>query len=127
MIVIDETLGGERVRRMTLESLQERTTAREIIRARVWQEVQEYNAAARQKVFSGLVLPADNHERLNAASTTFKPIDWEKQFATALRAFESNGFFILAGDHQLSELDEEAETGPETEISFVKLTPLVGG
>lgn len=127
MIVIDETLGGERVRRMTLDSLHERTTAREIIRARVWQEVQDYNAAGRQKAFSGLVLPADNHERLNDKDSKFKPIDWENQFATALRAFESNGFFILAGDHQLSELDAEVETGPETEISFVKLVALVGG
>lgn len=125
VILIDETLGGQRSHAMTLDSLHERTTAREIIRARIWQEVQEFNASGRRESFKGLVQRQDSHEKLNTAK--FQPVDWEKQLATALRAFESNGFFILVGDRQIAELDEEIEVGPETEVSFVKLVPLVGG
>jgi hypothetical protein len=110
---------------MTLDSLHERTTAREIIRARIWQEVQEFNASGRRESFKGLVQRQDSHEKLN--TNKFLPVDWEKQLATALRAFESNGFFMLVGDRQIAELDEEIEVGPETEVSFVKLVHLVGG
>jgi hypothetical protein len=125
VILFDETLSGQRTQAMTLDSLHERTTAREIIRARIWQEVQEFNASGRRESFKGLVQRQDSHEKLN--TNKFLPVDWEKQLATALRAFESNGFFMLVGDRQIAELDEEIEVGPETEVSFVKLVHLVGG
>jgi len=125
VILFDETLSGQRTQAMTLDSLHECTTAREIIRARIWQEVQEFNSAGRREGFKGLVQRQDSHEKLNPAK--FQPLDWEKQLATALRAFETNGFFLLVGDRQIAELDEEIDIGPETEVSFVKLVPLVGG
>jgi hypothetical protein len=125
VILFDETLSGQRIQAMTLDSLLERTTAREIIRARIWQEVQEFNAAGRREGFKGLVQRHDSHEKLNPSK--FQPVDWEKQLATALRAFETNGFFLLVGDRQVTELDEEIDIGPETEVSFVRLVPLVGG
>ncbi len=127
MILFDEILGGQRVRALTLESLNERTTVREIIRARIWQEVQEHNAARRTTAFQGLVRPADHPESLNKTKDRFHPIDWEKQFAAAIRAFETNGFFLLIGDRQITDLDEEIDIEPETEVNFVKLVPLVGG
>jgi hypothetical protein len=125
VILFDETLSGQRTQAMTLDSLHERTTAREIIRARIWQEVQEFNAAGRRECFKGLVQRQDSPDKLNPAK--FQPVDWELQLATALRAFETNGFFLLVGDRQIAELDEEIDIGPETEVSFVKLVPLVGG
>ncbi len=59
MIIIDETLTGDRLNSFTLDSINERMTLREIIRARIWQEVHEYNAAERSSAFPGLVRPAD--------------------------------------------------------------------
>jgi hypothetical protein len=56
-----------------------------------------------------------------------KEIDWEQQFQRALQAFERNGFFVLVGDKQAMKLEEEFDVKVDTEISFVKLTPLVGG
>ena len=45
----------------------------------------------------------------------------------ALEAFGRNGFFVLVGDKQAVSLDEEFEVKVDTEVSFVKLVPLVGG
>lgn len=128
MIIVDETVGGNRLHTFTIESLEEKLTVREIIRARIWQEVQEYNSQQRAGAFRGLIVPTEAETRLNGLkAAVFKPIDWEKQYETALRAFESNGFFMLVGDRQAESLDEVFATGAETEVSFVKFVPLVGG
>src|SRR5687768_9236295 len=44
LTIYDETSSGERTGELTLDFLTERVTAREIIRARVYQEVTERNA-----------------------------------------------------------------------------------
>jgi hypothetical protein len=54
-------------------------------------------------------------------------IDWEAQRDVALDAFAANGFFVLVGDRQVESLDERIRIGLGTEVSFVKLVPLVGG
>ncbi len=122
-------MSGQRLRRFSIEeSLRERLSVREIIRARIWQEVQEYNAQQKAAKFEGLILPTDEEQRLNVDKAgSFKPIDWERQYQTALRGFETNCFFILIGEQQASSLDEEFVMEAETEVSFVKLVPLVGG
>lgn len=128
MIIVDETLGGDRTQVFTIESLDENLAVREIIRARIWQEVQEYNALQRAGTFKGLVQPIEAETRLKGPQAkSFKPIDWEKQFEIAVRSFETNGFFILIGERQAESLDEVFRIGAETEVSFVKFVPLVGG
>ena len=45
-----------------------------------------------------------------------------------MAAFARNGYFILVGDHQVEDLDEVVDlTGADQHVTFVKLTPLVGG
>jgi hypothetical protein len=56
-----------------------------------------------------------------------RPIDWEKQAAKAVEAFERNGFFSLVDDRQAESLDDTIQLTPTTTVSFVKLVPLVGG
>lgn len=127
MIIVDESLTGERLHTFTLDSLEERMTTREIIRARIWQEVHEHNAE-RRSGFRGFIQPLAEIGRSGAAEPAgFKPVDWEAQYQLALRAFESNGYFILVGDRQAESLDETFQVGAETEVSFVKFVPLVGG
>lgn len=127
MTITDATPSGERLYSFTLDSLNERMTVREILRARIWQEVQDHNQQ-NAGVFRGLVQPVGAERMLNGVKLrTPRPIDWEAQFRRACEAFETNGFFILIADRQAESLDEEFEMGVETEIQFVKLTPLVGG
>ena len=58
---------------------------------------------------------------------TRRKIDWQEQFQRALESFARDGFFVLVGDQQAEDLDQEFEVKVETEVSFVKLMPLVGG
>jgi len=75
-----------------------------------------------------LVEPTNAERVLNGYKLKAKrKIDWEEQHKRALEAFERNGFFVLVGDKQAESLDQEFEVKVETEVSFVKLVPLVGG
>ncbi|MEU3605921.1 hypothetical protein AB0E83_10755 [Streptomyces sp. NPDC035033] len=47
--------------------------------------------------------------------------------ARALDAFARNGFLVLVGDRQVEDPDETLTVGPETEVVFLRLVPLVGG
>ena len=125
--IYDETSNGARTDALTLEFLTERVSARELIRSRVYQEVTEYNAR-QTGFFNGLVQPSDTERTLNGFRLQpRRRIDWQEQYTKALRAFEGNGFLLLAGDRQLLELDEEIELRHDTEVSFLRLVPLVGG
>jgi hypothetical protein len=126
----DETavgLGGEGDRDFTLDVPDEKITVRELIRARVANEVRDYNLS-QPEYFHGLVQPSDAERSLNGFKMRkVRTIDPEKQFELAKRAFYSNGFILLIDDRQVDELEEEIEIGPDTTVTFLKLVPLVGG
>ncbi|MGC0418274.1 hypothetical protein [Embleya sp. AB8] len=127
VMFVDETTAGDRSDGWGLEILEERLTVRELIRRRVFQEVAEYNAKAPQ-VFQGLVQPPDAERMLNGyALRTPRRIDPEVQSELALRAFAGNGFLVLVGKRQVTDPEEEIEFGLGTEVTFLKLVPLVGG
>jgi hypothetical protein len=127
LTVYDETATGERVHSLTLDFLADRITVRELIRRRVYEEVREYNAST-PEYFRGLVQPKEAERVLNGFKLRERrKIDWEEQFQRAVEAFQRNGFFILLDDRQAESLDQEFDLKIGTEVSFVKLTPLVGG
>lgn len=123
----DETFAGDILNEIELEFASELVTARDIIEARVLQEVERYNSK-RPEFFNGLVEPSDAERTLNGFKLKSKRIvDGEKQVYVALEAFQRNGFFMLVDDKQAGSLEEEVRLSKSTRISFVKLTPLVGG
>jgi hypothetical protein len=127
LTVHDETASGRKTNTFTLDCLTERMTVRELIRVRIYQEVQDYNLKE-PEYFRGLVEPTNAERVLNGYKLKAKrKIDWQEQYQQALEAFERNRFFVLVGDKQAESLDQEFEVKVETEVSFVKLVPLVGG
>lgn len=124
----DETAGGNILNEITIRIANERTTVREIIEARVTAEVQEYNEKL-PLIYYGLVKPSESESELNGYRLRKKDskIDPEQQIYTALNAFQKNGFFVLIDNLQAEHLDQEVLVNERTEVSFIKLTPLVGG
>ena len=124
---VDETTSGDRGAGWGLEIAEERLALRELIRRRVFQEVAEFNART-PEVFQGLVQPKDTERVLNGyALRTPRRIDPEAQTELALKAFTGNGFLVLVGDRQFTDLDDEIELALGTEVTFLKLVALVGG
>ena len=127
LLVRDETTAGHRTGETVVEFLSEQITVRELIRGRVYQEVEDYNRR-RPDTFRGLVDPNGSECVLNGVKLRQpRTIDWKQQFDRACDAFQRNGFFVLIDDRQAESLDEMVTLRPGTSATFVKLTPLVGG
>ena len=138
LTIHDQTLTGQSAGEgftLSLDELAETITARELIRARVYQEVDDHNRRVRAgdaagRPYNGLVTPAAAEQQLNGprqGKVLAREIDWRKQFETACDAFARSGFLILVDDRQVGDLDEPITLRPTTDVAFVKLTMLVGG
>lgn len=127
LTVSDETVSGAKTQALDLEFASGTITLRELIASRVEEEVRRHNAQTGE-VFHGLVQPSDSERLLNGYRLRERrAIVPAVQIANALEAFERNGFFVLVDDRQVESLDEPIEIGLRTQVSFVKLLPLVGG
>lgn len=123
----DETAAGAPVAEVRIEALPERMTVRELIRLRVREEVARHNARPSDR-FNGLVRPDGAEAELNGYRLREpRRIDWERQAEIAERAFLANGFFVLAGDRQVEDLDEEIDLTTDPDLVFIKLIALAGG
>ena len=127
LTVRDETTAGDSSAPITLDFPTEQITVRELIRERIYQEVQDYN---RNKLgaFRGLIQPTDAEVALNGYK--LKPgreINWKHQFEQACDAFKASRVLVLAGDRQTESLDEVISLTRGVEVTFLKLVPLVGG
>jgi len=127
LTLTDESLTGDILGQIAIDIENERMTVSDLIKARVYQEVENYNEKLPQ-YFQGLVQPSGAEMQLNGYRMKEKrAIDPEKQFYIALNAFQNNGFFILIDNRQAESLEEEVLFSQDTKVSFVKLTALVGG
>ncbi len=127
LTIKDETFTGEVLNEMQIELKSKATTVKEIIECRVYQEVDNYNKKSHDK-FNGLVEPGDAEKQINAYKLKKgKKIDAEKQVYVALDAFKKNGFFMLIDNTQAETLEQKILVSDKTIISFIKLTPLIGG
>ncbi|GGJ68232.1 hypothetical protein [Streptomyces brasiliensis] len=123
----DETATGKPLTEWEVTGVPERMTVRELIRLRVSEEVARHNARPSNR-FNGLVRPDDAERELNGYRLREpRRIDWERQAEIAERAFLANGFFMLAGDRQVEDLDQVVDLTADPGLVFIKLVALVGG
>jgi hypothetical protein len=127
LTIHDESATGETLLELTLNVSAERITVRDLIRQRVLHEVEEYNRR-KPDTFRGLVQPTDSERTLNGYRLKqARTIDAATQLAKALDGFQGNQIILLVDDRQAESLDEKIALRPDTRVSFLRLTPLVGG
>jgi len=127
LTVRDETLSGATEGELSLDFLTETITVRDLIRGRVYQEVQDHNVRRSTDPFRGLIQPSPIEKAYNGPRAEHRPIDWKTQFERACEAFEANQVLILIDDRQAASLDQEFTIRPDSSVAFVRLTLLVGG
>lgn len=127
LTIRDKSGTGKVINEVDISLKGNRVTVKDIIEARVIAEVEKYNTRL-PEYFIGLVQPTDAEKTINGYKMKDrKKVDPEKQVYVALNAFMKNGFFLLIDKFQAETLDQEVEVSSNTQISFLKLTPLVGG
>ena len=103
-------------------------TAREIVRARVIEEVLRYNTDERLPTRVGLIALDPREQALNAPRPTRrKPLDPAQQVETALAAVRAGRVVILFNGEQVRDLDAPLLVTPVSEARFLRLVPLAGG
>jgi hypothetical protein len=125
--VSDETFSGGKTHTKAINILGDRITAKDVLKARLQEEVEIFNAQ-QDACFQGLVQPEGSVRNSKGFQMKVKRvIDWQEQYEKAIAAFDKNGFLMLVNDRQIDSLDEELEIAEGMEVSFMRLTPLVGG
>ena len=125
--LVDASPTGKPLRTLRLVVESPRLSVGDLIRSRVRQEVEAYNRSPTPR-FNGLVQPTATEADLNGyGRQARRQLDADEQCRVAVQAFERGGFFMLVGDRQVERLDEWLDLDEDTEVSFVKLVPLVGG
>lgn len=123
----DENFSGAVLQQVEVGFASDTVTIKDIIEARVRQEVDLYNKKL-PDYFNGLIEPSDAEKTINGYKLRpRKLIDGEKQVYVALDAFLKNAFFVLVDNEQCESLEQTVKLTTNTHIGFVKLTPLVGG
>ncbi|MCO8274721.1 hypothetical protein M1L60_29405 [Actinoplanes sp. TRM 88003] len=117
----DETMTGRPLKSWRLPDLPDHMTARELLRLRVRDEVARHNAAD-TAVFHSLVRPTDAGHRPPGHH-----LEWTTEADVACEAFGHNAFVMLTPTRQVESLDDVIDLRHEPEVTFIRLTPLVGG
>jgi hypothetical protein len=123
--ILDETTAGERRSAGEFQFETSTVTLREFIRRRVQQEVDRFNQSD-SELFRGLIQPEDTERVLNGVRER-PTLDWQRQYAKAVTAFNGNGFLVFVDQRQITDLDETISLTPQTNVTFLKLVPLIGG
>jgi hypothetical protein len=127
ILICDELLNGTITNQFEISLESDSLTVRDLITKRVSIEIDNYNKRL-PEYFNGLIEPKEAERTLNGYKLKAKQlIDVEKQVYIALDVFQKNGFFVLVDNEQLEELEQQVVLKSTSKISFVKLTPLVGG
>lgn len=128
--VYDQRPGAGKELSHRLELPSERITARELIRRRVEAELSDRNAVD-DEAKQWLVRPGATERALNGERGSYGPhsraINVDASVEQAFRAFERNGFFMIFDGRQVTDLDEVLTVERESALTFIRLTPLVGG
>ena len=122
----DENLPRTEVVELLLTLSSQKLTARDLIAERVRAECDQRLFDRMGRLASRLINPGEKEQALNGEKMP-RLSDPDRQVALALSAFESNGFVLLVDDRQVEGLDEDIVIREDSVVTFLKLTPLVGG
>ena len=128
--ISEEMLGVPGRTTLTLSLAQSRITLADLILQKVATEVSqaqiEETAETIKDRFAHPVAEKLNEALLGRKRTQELP-DPEQLGYKALAAFQRNAFFVIVDGKQREELEEELVLTETSTISFIRLTPLVGG
>lgn len=123
LLIRDENLQGKclKERRLTIET--DWVSVREIIAARIMDEVKANNEKERTPLVA--LLEDCFAERLPLASQRqIDPSQLEHEVFQALNAFHSNAYFVLINSIKVRSLDQIVKINPQTVISFIQMSSI---
>ncbi len=127
IIIHDETQSGCILNQVKLKVSKNRITVKELIKLRIFQEAEEFNAK-RSSHYRGLVRP--DHAKPMLSGFQLDPsyrIDPQQQYYIAMDAFKRQGFFVMVDEEKIDDPDYAIAVRSAPRISFLKMVPVIGG
>ena len=128
VVLKEANFAGKILDEILVEIENEKITVGELMRLKVEKEVEKYNEQVKKENQGYL---NDYEEKLNLVknknAVQRKLADVEKEVYRAFEAFQNNQIFITVDKTQVETLEEEVLLNGDTDVSFVRMTPLVGG
>lgn len=112
--ILEQTGAGAPLRDLSFDRFTERLTVREMLRAYVYEGVNEANARA-------ALTPATQPGR-----STGERVDWEAQCTNVLNAFAEGRIIVIVEGVHLRSLDDEFELALDSPVTLLRLVPLEG-
>ncbi|MCU0446715.1 MAG: hypothetical protein MUE85_17550 [Microscillaceae bacterium] len=129
LIIKEENFAGKILDQITLQIADETLTVANLIKLKVETEVATQNLKI-EKANQGYHHALENtlNRNTNAYnSLKTNTLDAESQVYRAWEAYKNNQIIVLVDNRQTQGLEEEILVSPETQVSFIRLTQLVGG
>jgi hypothetical protein len=101
---------------------------RDLIRAKVTREVEEY-AAGRRRIVGKEYLALDELAAFQAAAARGRTlhVDAEEEVRKAWRAFADDDFIVTVGTREVHDLQAALTLEPGVRVQFLRLLPVAGG
>jgi hypothetical protein len=127
---LDETATGTVLQSWEVPVETDSITLEALIMLRVKEEIKRLETAQADQYFAFWREQSVEDQKIhlrNSPKNKPEPADPEASGYRALEAFQRNAFFVLVDNKQVDRLDEILPITPQSTVSFVRLTPLVGG
>ncbi|MEM7060492.1 MAG: hypothetical protein AAF557_23175 [Pseudomonadota bacterium] len=129
VIIRDETPQRSEAVEMLLRLASAQLTAADLIAERVRAECDSRLLDRQGQTVAPLVPPNADETVLNGPKhlLKFKSENVDAQIHRAQEAFQQNAFVLLVDDSQVEALEDPVEIRENSVVTFLRLTPLVGG
>lgn len=135
--VLEKSIGTPETATFQLRLASERVAAHEVIRSHVRAEVEKRNVEiaernARQSRVASFLIGTHSHDteaRLNTSRPTRKlpELDAEQEIENALSGFKNRRVIMLFDDQEVEDLDQPLIITDDSQVTFLRLLPLMGG
>ena len=126
---LDETLTGNVLQSWEVIVETNVMPLKDLIMLRVEEEILRLQKQQAEQYFTRISNLSEAEKLLNPRKKFEKSEtpDLEASGYRALEAFKKQTYFVLVNDRQVEDLEEKIALYPKTTVSFVRITPLVGG
>lgn len=126
LLIKEENFAGKILDEILLDIESKSLTLKELIQKKIAQNISHQNQKIQieQKQYEN-----EFEQKLNPNHKAWekKKLDTEKEVYRALEVFNNNGFLVMVDNRQITDLEEEILVFDDTQVSFIRLTQLVGG
>jgi hypothetical protein len=129
LIIKEENFAGKILDEISLQIANETLTVADLIKLKVENEIdcQNLKIEKNNQGYQHQTEDILNKNNSSYNSVKNKTLDAEAQIYRAWEAYKNNQIIVMIDNRQTEALEEEILVSPETQVSFIRLTQLVGG